>query len=309
MTDHSHAHDGRAHHGHHHHGEATGHGALFDSEAMAARLELEGEVLGGIVTDAVERLTDLCDRRGLQVRRVLDIGSGPGVGTCALAERFGDARVVAADGSATMLEHVASRAQRRGLASRVETRLVDLPDDVGTLGRADVVWAALVIHHVGDEVDVLRRLREMLEPNGLLAVVEFADPMRVVPEDVDLGRPPGLWARIDAAWQAWFEDMRAGLPGSTPSADYPAMLAEAGFDLLVDEVLRIVVDPPLGDQVRRFARQQLEGAQTRLVSYADPADLAALDTLLDDSDPDVLDEAGARLSASRRLYVSAARSV
>ena len=198
------------------------------------------------------------------------------------------------------------RAERLGLASRVETRLVDLPDGVGSLGRADVVWAALVIHHVGDEVDVLRRLREMLEPNGLLAVVEFADPARV-PEDVDLGRPPGLWARIDAAWQAWFEDMRAGrihavrgLPG------------DAGGSRLRPARGRGPEDrrrPALGDQARRFARQQLEGAQTRLVSYADPADLAALDTLLDDSDPDVLDEAGARLSASRRLYVSVARSV
>jgi trans-aconitate methyltransferase len=305
MTDHTHAHDGPAHHGHHDHGENSGHGALFDSEAMAARLELEGEVLGGIVTDAVARLYELCERRGLQVRRVLDIGSGPGVATCALAERFGDARVVAADGSATMLEHVSSRAERLGLASRVETRLVDLPEGVGSLGRADVVWASLVIHHVGNEVDVLRRLRERLERHGLLAVVEFADPMRVVPEDVDLGRPPGLWARIDAAWQAWFEDMRAELPGSTPSADYSAMLAEAGFEVLVDEVLRTVVDPPLDDRARRFARQQLEGAQTRLVSHADPADLAALDALLDESDPEVLGRAGARLSAARRLYVSA----
>jgi SAM-dependent methyltransferase len=237
---------------------------------------------------------------------VLDIGSGPGIATCVLAERFGDASIVAVDGSATMLEHVTTRAERLGLASRVETHLVDLPDGVDALGRADVVWAALVLHHVGDEVDVLRRLRAVLEPGGLLAVVEWAEPMRVMPEDEDLGRPPGLWTRLDDAWQAWFADMRADLPGSTPSADYPEMLVEAGFDVLVDEVLRVVLDAPLGDQARRFARRQLEGAQARLSSYADEADLAALDVLLDDGETGILHRADARLSASRRLCVAVA---
>jgi hypothetical protein len=167
------------------------------------------------------------------------------------------------------------------------------------------VWAALVLHHVGDEVDVLRRLREVLEPGGLLAVLEWADPMRVMPEDVDLGRPPGLWTRLDAAWQAWFDQMRADLPGSQPSADYPAMLAEAGFDVLVDEVLTITLDAPLGEQARRFARRQLEGAQTRLSAYADEADLAALDVLLDDGETSILHRTDARLTASRRLCVAA----
>jgi SAM-dependent methyltransferase len=205
-----------------------------------------------------------------------------------------------------MLEHVARRAERLGLTSRVETRLVDLPDGVDTLGRADVVWAALVLHHVGDEVGVLRRLRGVLEPGGLLAVVEWADPMRVMPEDEDLGRPPGLWTRLDAAWQAWFEEMRADLPESTPSGDYRAMLTAAGFDVVLDDVLRIVLDAPLGEQARRFARRQLEGAQARLGSHAEEADLAALDVLLDDGETGILHRPDARLSASRRLLVASA---
>lgn len=77
---------------------------------MAAHIELEAEVLVSFLTDASSLLADLCPRHELDVRRVIDIGSGPGVGTQLLAEQFGSATVVAVDGSAEMLERAAARA-------------------------------------------------------------------------------------------------------------------------------------------------------------------------------------------------------
>src|SRR4051812_48019152 len=95
---------------HHHDHDAP---ALdFDSAEMAAFAEMDGEIFLDLTRQATAVLADLCDRRGLEVRRVVDLGSGPGVGSCCLAERFGHASVVAADGSAAMLDRAEARAAR-----------------------------------------------------------------------------------------------------------------------------------------------------------------------------------------------------
>ena len=283
-----------------------GHHLTFDSPAMAAATELEGDVLLGLASEAISMLAELCRQHGATVRRVLDLGSGPGVGTCALAQRFASATVVAVDGSATMVAFAAARAQRLGLAARVETRQVEFPAGLDTLGRADVAWASMSLHHIGDETGALGRIRRLLQPRGLIAIVERAGPSRVLPEDADSGRP-GLWTRLDAAWAAWFADMRADLPGATTSADYPEMLGAGGFEVLADEVLTITVDPPLDASARRFALQQLVRMQTQLVDYADAADLEALRVLLDASaDAEMLGRADAYVRASRHLYIARA---
>src|SRR5918995_2257079 len=121
---------------HQHHG-------MFDSPEAAAANELEGDVLIGFFDDATSALAALCDGIGLEVLRVLDLGSGPGVGSCVLAERFGEATVIAADGSRAMLDRAAARAARLGLADRVEIRRVDFATELDTLGRADLVWASM----------------------------------------------------------------------------------------------------------------------------------------------------------------------
>jgi SAM-dependent methyltransferase len=289
----------------HSHPEAdASHHLDFESPTMAAFLELEGEVLAGLVAEATSMVAQLCEGHGVVVRRVLDIGCGPGVGTCCLAQRFDSARVVAVDGSAAMLDHATARAERLGLASRVETRIVELPAGLAELGPADIVWASMVLHHVGDEVAALRRIRGLLEPGGLLALVERAGPLRILPDDADLGLP-GLWERLDAAWAAWFSDMRAELPGATTSADYPTMLQEAGLELVADEVLTLVLDAPLDARARRFAHGNLLRTRAQLAPHADAADLQALDMLVDEhADEGILHRDDARLCASRHLYVA-----
>ena len=128
---------------------------------------------------------------------------------------------------------------------------MELPAGLGTLGRADVAWASMVLHHVGDEVAALRRIRDLLEPGGLLALVEPAGPVRVLAPDPDLGRP-GLWDRLDSAWAAWFAEHGGRPAGSHPGgpADHPARLEEAGFELIADEVLTLELDAPLDGQAR-----------------------------------------------------------
>ncbi len=284
-------------HGHHDHPHP--HHLVFDSPAMAAHAETEAEVLLGLLEEAIAVLAQRCEAGGVAVRRVLDLGCGPGVGTCELAARFGSANVVAVDGSATMLERVAARAGQLGLSPRVETRRLELAAGFDDLGRADVVWASMVLHHVGDERTALRGIRRVLEPGGLLAVVEPAGPVRVVPSDDDLGRP-GIWERIDRAWAAWFADMRADLPGTIPSADHATMIEEVGFEVLADEVLTLVLDAPLDPRSRAFAHQQLDRTVAQLAGHADPEDLHVIGALVDGGA--IGDDATVR--ASRHLHVA-----
>ena len=115
------------------------------------------------------------------VRRVLDIGSGPGVGTCELAVLFPEAAVVAVDASQAMLARATERAERHGLAARVTTYRAALPDGiegpaaVAALGPADVVLASLSLHHVRDQPRALRALHALVDPHGVVAIVELDD--------------------------------------------------------------------------------------------------------------------------------------
>jgi SAM-dependent methyltransferase len=257
-------HDDPGHEAHH----RSGHQVHFDTDAAAQSAEQEAEVLAGFLTDGVGRARAVAEARGLPVRRVLDLGCGPGVGTVALARAFPAATVVAADASGPMLERAAARFAREGLGGRVATLPVDLPGDFGVLEPADVVWASMVLHHLGDEADALGSIRALLPAGGLLVLVERAGLVRV-------GDDPA-WERLEVAWDRWFAGMRAGLPGARASAPYAEALVDAGFEVVVAEPIRIVLEPPLSEPAQAFARRQLERALVAFADQLDPADLAVL---------------------------------
>ena len=129
-----------------------------DWRALAGHAEREGELLLAFVTDTASWVAELRGSDAPPVRHVLDIGSGPGVGTCELARFFPDAEVIAVDASPAMLERASRRAETHGLATRVSTRLAELPVGLDGLPPADVIWASMSLHHVGDVVAALRVL-------------------------------------------------------------------------------------------------------------------------------------------------------
>lgn len=287
----------RPHHQHHDHV----HMDEAHWEEWAAFTELQGEVLLAYVTDTAAWINDLRGPDAPPVRRVLDMGSGPGVGTCELARRFPGARVVAVDSSPAMLERTAQRAAEHDLGDRITTHLAELPDGLDQVERADVIWASMSLHHVGDEVAALRRLRHLLEPHGLLALAEWADPMRVLPDDVGLGRP-GLHDRMATAFTGWFAEMREGLPGSVPSSDLPSMVAAAGLEVVGSRVASHSCDPPLGDDERQLALGHLRHARQQLGDRLDEEDRRTLDVLADAENP--------RSAAHRPdLFVASSRQI
>ncbi len=288
-------------HEHHHH-----HDTDIDWNDMAMNLEREAEMMLPYVTEVAEVAASVCREMGITVRRILDIGSGPGVMACELARRFPGATVVAADGTEPLLQRAAARADEVGLSERVQTARVDLPDGVNALGRADLIWMAMVLHHVGDEAAMLRRLRRMLEPRGVLVLAEHGDPLRFLPEGTE-PCPPGFNDRLVALEAEWLGAMRADLPGSTSSDAYPRMLEAAGFTVVVDRVVHVRLPAPLTETARQTILSRLCRMQELFGERLDAADHAALDVLIDEEHPlGVMRRKDVVLDASRHVYVATA---
>jgi SAM-dependent methyltransferase len=294
-----------SHQHHHQHGHA--HLDEADWEAVAVQTELEGELLLAFVTDTARWIAELRGPDAPPVRRVLDIGSGPGVGTCELARRFPEAHVVAVDGSPAMLDRATRRATAHGLDRRISTHLAELPEGLDGLDPAEVIWASMSLHHIGDQTQALRALRGLLGRSGLLAVAEMAEPMRVLPDDLDVGRP-GLADRLDRAERNWFAAMRAGLPGSVPGTELASMLGSAGFEVVGSRMASQHFDPPLSDRARQVVAGRLRRARGQLDELLDDDDLGALDVLGDDGDPrGVMHRADVFVTSSREIVLARSR--
>jgi len=288
----------------HHHGPVH----LDDAhwEEFLTQTELEGELLVGFVTGTGERVMQLRGPDAPPVRRVLDVGSGPGVGTCELAQLFPEAHVIALDGSPATLARVRQRAAEKGFGERISIHHAELPGGLDGLDPVDVIWVSMALHHVGDEVALLRSLHDLLEPAGLIAIAEVAEPMRVLPDDLDVGRP-GLADRLLAAGKTWFATMREGLEGAVPSADVPTMLASAGFDVVDSRTAHERFDAPLPDLARRVVLGHLRRTRSNLENLLDDEDRAAIDVLTDEEDPRSVTRRPDAFVAASRLIVTARR--
>ncbi|MEU9120170.1 class I SAM-dependent methyltransferase [Streptomyces sp. NPDC048506] len=269
----------------HTHTHSSGPDDHFDWAAMADLLELEGELHSPYVRGAFEEL------KHLTPRRILDIGSGPGVAACRLAGVFPQAEVTAVDGTPELLARAEQRAARLGV--RLRTQAAEFPAGLADLGPADLVWSGQVVHHVGDQQDALNRLAALLNPGGVLAIVEGGLPPRWFPRDLGFGRP-GLQERLDAALADRFTRMRAELPGTVAVVeDWPGMLRTAGLTDAHSRTFLVEHPAPLpeGPQTpqRLFARRSLERYREVLAELLDPEDLVTLDRLLDPADPACVD--------------------
>ncbi|MFI6317020.1 class I SAM-dependent methyltransferase [Nonomuraea sp. NPDC050556] len=267
----------------HGHGHGHGHNTDIDWEVMADQLESSGELQLPLLRQTAERLRELV---GPQVRRVLDVGSGPGVMTCVLAEAFTEAEAVAVDGTPGLLDRALTRADRLGLKGRVTVQHADLPEGFADLGKADVLWSSKAVHHLGDQQAALDALAGVLRPGGLLAVAEGGLPTRFLPRDIGIGRP-GLQARLDIVQEEWFEVMRAELPGSISVVeDWPEMFRRAGLTSVGSFTTLLDLPAPLGEQARSFLYGHLTRLRDTVSESLDAEDRATLDVLLDRDSPD-----------------------
>lgn len=130
------------------------------------------------------------------IRRVLDVGCGPGTN----AQRFAGAEYVGVDINERYLATARLRYRGRFIQADLETA------DVSSLGGFDTILVNSFLHHLPDDaVDrVLRQLHTLLAPGGCVHILEL-----VLPERRSLARmmarlDRGRYARPLSAWRELF---------------------------------------------------------------------------------------------------------
>ncbi|MET7271788.1 methyltransferase [Streptomyces flaveolus] len=275
--DHQHDHPDKRDHRHepgHHHD----HDHDIDWAAMAPLLEAQAELFTPLYRRAMAWLAREVTGPGL----IADVGSGPGVVSCLFADAFPGARVVAVDGAGPLLDRARDRASRLGVADRFGTLTGELPGVLGELDYpADLLWASQSLHHLGDQRAALAALAGHLAPGGTLAILEGGLPARFLPRDIGIGRP-GLQARLHAAEEDAFAEMRASLPGSVAEAeDWPALLTAAGLKHTGTRSFLLDLPAPASDEARAYVAASLSRVRERFGEGLDAEDRATLDRLLD----------------------------
>jgi len=259
---------------------------------MADSIELDGVMVLPLVADVLAELGELL--HWSQVGHVLDVGSGPGVVTAALAQHAAYAQVTAVDSSPQMLARAETRLRAdRRVSRRVRTIAADLDDELPALEPAHVIWASMVLHHVADPVAALRRLYRRLVPGGVLVLIEFAGPPAVLPPD-DPTLLAGSWARLEEAAAVMIRE-RLGL--DPWRLDWPAMLAEAGFVDTKERNRAAFHAAPLAEQARRWIVKHINRGLQMVGDRIPAADLGPLQDLADSA------------LARRDLFVRAERRV
>jgi SAM-dependent methyltransferase len=280
--------------------EKHSHAGAFESEAVAAALEIEGELTAGLAQSALVDCAKLFAAAGHVVRRIVDLGCGPGVSTVQLARAFPAADVVGVDGSQAMLDRAVAR---RGHRPRITWEQLDLNDDLARLGRFDLVWTAMVVHHADDPVGLLSRIGPLMDQGGLLCILERAGPTSISLDD-DLGRP-GIWGRLAAARRSP-GSTGADLPGAAYAGRFPSLLAAADLELIAQRWLESKVPVPAGTASDEFVARHLSGTDRELGPLAEPGDAAALRRLVESMPSSRRQRWGcAEVTISRRLFIAA----
>lgn len=102
---------------------------------------------------------------------VADIGSGTGYFAVRFAHRVPKGKVYGLDTEPDMVQYLAERAKRLGLANLISAKAE--PGDPRLPEKADFVVLVDVYHHVDDRERYFSRLRDSLKTGGRVAIIDF----------------------------------------------------------------------------------------------------------------------------------------
>jgi SAM-dependent methyltransferase len=211
--------------------------------------------------------------------RLLDLGAGTGTASIGLAERFPAADIVAIDLSADSLGRLDAKAAERGFAPRVHTVEVDLDGGWPDVGQLDLIWASNSLHHMADPSRVLRDALAATNTGGQIAVAEFSQPLRFLPDELGPGRP-GFEERTLAVLRAAHAE---ALP--TLGSAWAPRLAETGWRVIDERDFAIDLDPPRHPSAARYAYAWFERFSNGPIERLEPDDRETLAALLDRAGP------------------------
>lgn len=121
---------------------------------------------------ALAGVPDLHQRLTVPGARILDVGSGGGWSTIALARAYPDAVLDGVDIDTPSVEMARLNASQAGVADRVSFRSGDAAAPAE--GAYDVAFAFECVHDMPRPVDVLAAVRRALKPGGVMVVMDEA---------------------------------------------------------------------------------------------------------------------------------------
>ena len=202
--------------------------ALFDRRAWrahrdrAARLTRSGAGADFLHAEVTERLIDRLDLVAREFRDVLDLGARDGGLARILAQRPGEARVIAAEPSTAFL------AGAPGPRVAADPELLPFRD-----GSFDLIASVLALHWTADLPGALVQLRRALRPDGLLLAALLGGQtlieLRTALFEAELAEEGGVSPRVSPAVEL---------------ADAAALLQRSGFAMPVADSETIVVSYP-----------------------------------------------------------------
>ncbi|KAF3764325.1 S-adenosyl-L-methionine-dependent methyltransferase [Cryphonectria parasitica EP155] len=151
---------------------------------------------------------------------ILDVGCGPGTITTDLAQLVPQGRVTGVDFAESVLDSARAHARGRGVTDNLVFEAVDANALPYADGSFDVVFCHQVLQHVKDPVGILREMRRVARPGGVVAARE-ADYKSFAwyPEPAGLDR-----------WQAVYRQVARACGGQPDAGRYVLQWAkEAGF--------------------------------------------------------------------------------
>jgi ubiquinone/menaquinone biosynthesis C-methylase UbiE len=107
---------------------------------------------------------------------VLDVGTGTAQIPLELCKRQLQARVIAIDMAAHMLEVGRANVQRAGLAERIDLRLCDAKHMPFVDSAFDLVMSNSIVHHIPEPFAVFTEMARVVKPGGLVFVRDLLRP-------------------------------------------------------------------------------------------------------------------------------------
>jgi SAM-dependent methyltransferase len=134
---------------------------------------------------------------GTNVRRVLDVGCGPGTN----ARRFAGAEYVGVDINERYLAIARRRYDGRFIQADLENA------DLSALGTFDTILVNSFLHHLPDDAvgRILRQLGQRLDPAGTVHLLELVKPERLSRATLMAKLDRGRYARSIERWRSLFE--------------------------------------------------------------------------------------------------------
>ena len=155
------------------------------------------------------------------------------------------------------------------------------------------------LHHMADPGQVLRDALAATRPGGLIAVAEFSEPLRFLPDDLGFGRPGFESRTADVLGHAHTELM------PTLGSAWAPRLADAGWKVVAERDFPIDLDPPSHPDASRYAHAWFARLSDGLADRLEPDDHATLTELLDENSPrSVLHRANLHIRGVRTITLA-----